>query len=324
MTLDYYYRYTKGQLQKIDLPGDWSFQTFQWQNALAVSNEGLELELTADILRETAVKWRMKLNVSKNWNRFEKSNNGRDFLGNIIGKSLYNIRTYKTDGFYNSMDELQYYPQPHGFPTPLRTTIGSIFYPGTRKLVDMNNDGVIMKSLADQYYAASPLPLAHGGFINEIRWKQFDLNIFFTYSLGRHILKVYDDLSLQPNSAGDVITADVRNVNTWIGPDSKNVDYPRPMMYRVGEQYSGYYDCDIEKVNMIRLKQLTLGYNLHERIVKKLGLTSARLFLTGENLLLLTNYSGLDPEIVDITSGIDQLQSYPLPRKFTVGLTINF
>ena len=96
------------------------------------------------------------------------------------------------------------------------------------------------------------------------------------------------------------------------------------MMYRVGEQYSGYYDCDIEKVNMIRLKQLTLGYNLHERIVKKLGLTSARLFLTGENLLLLTNYSGLDPEIVDITSGIDQLQSYPLPRKFTVGLTINF
>lgn len=154
MTLDYYYRYTKGQLQKIDLPGDWSYQTFQWQNALAVSNEGLELELTADILRETAVKWRMKLNVSKNWNRFEKSNNGRDFLGNIIGKSLYNIRTYKTDGFYNSMDELQYYPQPHGFPTPLRTTIGSIFYPGTRKLVDMNNDGVIMKSLADQYYAA--------------------------------------------------------------------------------------------------------------------------------------------------------------------------
>ena len=96
------------------------------------------------------------------------------------------------------------------------------------------------------------------------------------------------------------------------------------MMYRVGEQYSGYYDCDIEKVNMIRLKQLTLGYNLHERIVKKLGLTSARLFLTGENLLLLTNYSGPDPEIVDITSGIDQLQSYPLPRKFTVGLTINF
>ncbi|MEI3422484.1 MAG: hypothetical protein V8R91_16300 [Butyricimonas faecihominis] len=222
------------QLQQIDLPGDWNTETFQWQNALAVSNEGLEIELTADIFRETAVKWRMKLNVSKTGTVSRKVITDATFWETIIGKSLYNIRTYKTDGFYNSMDELQYYPQPHGFPTPLRTTIGSIFYPGTRKLVDMNNDGVIMKSLADQYYAASPLPLAHGGFINEIRWKQFDLNIFFTYSLGRHILKVYDDLSLQPNSAGDVITADVRNVNTWIGPDSKNVDYPRPMMYRVG------------------------------------------------------------------------------------------
>lgn len=324
MTLDYYYRYTKGQLQKVELPGDWSYQTTQWQNALAVSNEGLELELTADILRETAVKWRMKLNVSKNWNRFEKSSNGRDFLGNVIGKSLYNIKTYKTDGFYNSMDELQYYPRPFGYPTPIRTTTGSIFYPGTRKLVDMNNDGVVMKSLTDQYYAASPLPLAHGGFINEIRWKQFDLNIFFTYSLGRHILKIYDDKGLQPNVGGGVITADVRHVNAWNGPDSKNPDYPYPMIYKVGEQYSGLYDCDIEKVNMIRLKQLTLGYNLHETIVQKLGLKSARIFITGENLLLLTNYSGLDPEIVDITSGIDQLQSYPLPRKFTVGLTINF
>lgn len=94
---------------------------FQWQNALAVSNEGLEVELTADIFRETAVKWRVKFNVSRNWNRFEKSNNGRDFLGNVIGKSLYNIKAYKTMGYYNSIDEVPYYVQSHGLPIPLRT-----------------------------------------------------------------------------------------------------------------------------------------------------------------------------------------------------------
>lgn len=75
-TLDYYYRNTKGQLQKQTLPGDLNYQSYQWQNALGVSNEGLELELTADIFRETAVKWRMKLNASRNWNRFKKSSDG--------------------------------------------------------------------------------------------------------------------------------------------------------------------------------------------------------------------------------------------------------
>ena len=173
--------------------------------------------------------------------------------------------------------------------------------------------------------AASPLPLAHGGFINEIKWKQFDLNIFFTYSLGRHILKIYDDIAIKPNITGDPITLDIRKASTWTGPDSQNSDYPRAIFYKnLGEQYTGRYDCDIEKINMIRLKQLTLGYNLHERIAQKLGLSGARLFITGENLFMLTNYSGLDPEIVNLTSGLDYLSGYPLPRKLTIGLTVNF
>lgn len=323
LTLDYYYRYTKGQLQRIDLPGNWSYQKFQWQNALAVSNEGLEMELTADILRETTVKWRMKLNASRNWNRFEKSSDGFDFLENIIGKPLYNIKTFKTDGFYNTNEEVPYYAQPSGLPMPIRTTSkDAVFFPGTRKIIDLNNDGLISPN--DMYYTASPLPLAHGGFINEIKWKQFDLNIFFTYSLGRNILKIYDDMGLQPSPEAPAVTLDIRNINSWTNPDSKNPDYPRLIPYRVNYQYAGQYDCDIEKIHMIRLKQLTLGYNLHERFAQKLGLRGARIFITGENLFLLTNYSGIDPEIVDITSGIDNLNSYPLPRKFTVGLTVNF
>lgn len=323
LTCDYYYRYTKGQLQRIDLAGDWNYLRYQWQNALAVSNEGLELELTADIFRQTAVKWRMKLNGSRNWNRFEKSNNGRDLGENVIGKSLYNINVYKTDGFYTSLEEVPYYVQTGGLPQPLKTThFNGVFFAGTRKLVDLNNDGRINSN--DKYYAASPLPLAHGGFINEISWKQFDLNIFFTYSLGRHIIKVFDDQSLTPSTEGRPITVDLNKIHSW-SETNPNADYPRLIKYdSLDDQYTGLFDCDIEKVNMLRLKQLTLGYNLHERIVKKLGLSSARIFLTGENLFLWTNYSGLDPEIVNITSGIDGLSGYPLPRKFTVGLTVNF
>lgn len=137
------------------------------------------MELTADIFRETAVKWRTKINVSRNWNRFEKSGDGYDYGNNIIGKPLYNILAYKMEGFYNNMEEIPYYLRPSGMLYPLSTIEGA-FFTGTRRLADLNGNGTITTS--DMYYAASPLPVAHGGIINEITWKQFDLNIFFIYS----------------------------------------------------------------------------------------------------------------------------------------------
>ncbi len=323
-TLDYYYRYTKGELNQISLPGDVFYHSFQWQNALDVSNQGIELELTADLFRETEVKWRMKFNVSRNWNRFEKSSDGFDFNGNVKGKPLYRMGVYKTDGYYASTDDVPVYPTTSGMPQPLYgVNGGGIFFAGTRRIVDLDGDGRIGES--DMYYAASPLPTAYGGFINEIKWKQFDVNIFFNYSLGRHILNMTRYATLKPGSAGSPIFADIRNLDTWQGPDSKNADYPYFQMYsQLPVQYSGRIDSNMETVHMLRLKQLTLGYNLHEQVARRIGLSAARLFCTFENLFMLTNYSGLDPEIVNVTTGIDNQQGYPLPRKFTVGLTINF
>ena len=186
----------------------------------------------------------------------------------------------------------------------------------------VNGDGRI--TAADKYAAASPLPKAHGGFINEIRWKNLDLNIFFNYSIGRHALKIYDDFSLKPDASSVPLFADVTKLNAWSSAASTQAAYPKPQGYGLHYQYSGLFDCDIEKVHFLRLKQLTLGYNLEEEIVRKIGISSARFFVTAENLFLLTNYSGIDPELIDPTNGMDNLTSYPLPRKFTVGLTVNF
>ena len=72
------------------------------------------------------------------------------------------------------------------------------------------------------------------------------------------------------------------------------------------------------------MKQLTLGYNVAEQIAQKIGFTGIRLFATIENLFYLSNYSGENPEVVDIYSGMDTGGSYPLPRKWTLGLTLNF
>ncbi len=324
LVLDYYYRYTTGQLNRIELPGNIYFHGFQWQNGMAISNQGIELELEADILRNTAVKWRMKYNLSRNWNRFEKSADGFDFENQVIGKPLNQLKVYKTDGFYSSFDEVPVYYNAQREPQPLYgNAMYAVFTPGSRRILDLNGDGRIGQDV-DMYYAASPLPIAHGGWINELRWKNFDLNIFFNYSLGRHVLKLYDDVALEPSKAGRPLFVDMNDVNIWNGADSKKADYPKAQYYYEPNQYSGLYDCDIENVSFIRLKQLTLGYNLHQNIAKKIGISGARVFITGENLFTLTNYSGLDPELIDLKTGKDNLNSYPLPRKFTIGLTVNF
>lgn len=323
LTTDYYYRYTHKQLTQADLPGNIYYFNMQWQNALATSNQGIEIELQADIFRESAVKWRLKVNGSRNWNRFEKSSDGYDYSDMVLGKPLYQIWTYKTQGYYNQLNEVPSFPLTDNTEQPLYDGLSnSIFFAGTRRIIDLNGDGIINSK--DYYPVASPLPKFYGGIANEIRWKDFDLNIFFTYSVGRHILKYYDDWSLDGGPSAGAILADVNKLNTWT-PTNPNADYPNQQYYAYNRsQYTGNYDCDVEKVHLLRLKQLTLGYNLNDKICNRIGVSGIRLFLTCENLFLLTNYSGLDPEIVSIFDGADKLSSYPLPRKFTVGLTMNF
>ena len=83
-------------------------------------------------------------------------------------------------------------------------------------------------------------------------------------------------------------------------------------------------DASLERVNYCKLKQLTIGYNVPKKLTQKMHIDGIRLFATGENLFTWTNYSGIDPEVVDIMTGIDSGGAYPLARKWTFGITVNF
>ena len=312
LKLDYYYKYTSSLISEVGLPGGIYNSSTQYQNAMAVSNEGLELELLADIFREGDFSWRMKLNVARNWNRFEKSNTGKDLATYVIGRPLYGLYVYAYEGFYETEDDVPRYYDVDGdeiffggASTNVNGVSGKV---GTYKLKDMDGDGYY----ADQYYAGSPLPLAHGGWINELHWRNFDVNLLFNYSLGRKII-----------NARNIITEglkffDYKDMHFWTEPGCV-ANAPQ-----IGKSMSADVDKNIEKVNNVSLKQLTIGYNLPEKIARKAGFAGVRFFTTCENLFYLSNYSGENPEVIDIYTGVDQLTAYPLPRKWTLGLTLNF
>ena len=124
---------------------------------------------------------------------------------------------------------------------------------GEKKIRDVNGDGVIDDD--DLFYIGSALPQAYGGWANEISWKNFDLNILFNYSLGRRMINVIRHVT--PFNTEGPIFRDLTKVTFW-EKEGDMTDLPR-----LGAS-SIYPDLrsNVERVNMLRLKQLTLGYNL--------------------------------------------------------------
>lgn len=326
LSLDYYYKYTKSLIFRVPMPGDmYGEGGMQWQNAMEVSNDGFELEAKYDVFRETAVKWRTRLNISHNRNKFQKSYSGTDIANSmVIGKGLSGIYLFKDNGYIQTDEDIPYYYDEDG-KKHLLSPDGddSHFYtPGMRLIEDLDGDGQITES--DMFYAGSALPRAYGGWANELRWKDFDLTIFFTFTLGRDMVNAFKHSTVEGRNDASPIFSHFNPGDFWQKPGD-NPKFPAYGNYSYSsQQYSGRISSGIERVHYCKLKQLTLGYNIPDKLMRKLRLSSVRAFITGENLWTITNYSGLDPEVVSVHSGIDTGAAYPLARKWTLGLTVNF
>lgn len=324
VTLDYYYRYTDKLLFPVAMPGEHNGFGSQWQNAAAISNEGIELLIKCDILRKPDLSWRVSLNGAKVWNRYEKSYNNKDNSAGIIGKALNGIYGLRTTGYINSQDEVPIIYNNIGMSAPLG---GNKYYtPGDLKFVDINGDGAIGSS--DRVYLGSALPKMSGGIVSELRWKDFDFNFSMTYQLGRHIYNTLPGASIIPyyNGLNHPVLMDIRKVTFWEKPGD-NTDYAKlqaDALMQFFPNETTVIDRYVEKVNWLKLKTATLGYNLPRAWMDKCKIQQLRVFISGENLLTFSNYSGIDPEIVDIRTGIDNGRNYPLARKYTIGLTLKF
>lgn len=315
LTADYYEKSTTDLLLEKQLTQASGFQT-QLVNAGEVENKGVEIALTARPVVKENFTWETNAVFTKNNNKVIALNGGETeiLLGGAgapgfsdavwleVGQPVGLIRGFEYAGVWKSDEAI------------LAAAYGVT--PGSPKYVDQNNDGVINNS--DIINTANAQPDFTYSWNNTFTYKNLSLNIFLIGVQGNDILNVGRYLT---EGGNDGLSTAL--LNRWT-PTNENTNVPGHNI--LGDQRNS--SRWVEDGSYVRIKNITLGYNLPSRIANALKISSAKIYFTGTNLLTFTDYSGFDPESnssvgIDTFSGVD-VASYPWQKKYTLGLDIKF
>jgi TonB-linked SusC/RagA family outer membrane protein len=307
LTADYYKKNTKDLLATVPLQTSSGFLNTV-MNIGEIQNSGIELGLNATVI-ESKFRWDVGANLSKNKNKVIALAGGSDVYGATIGQPLAVAVNLVRVGYPVGVF--------YGYKEDGLTDKGAIKY------VDVNKDGAI--TLADKIIIGDPNPDFLYGFNSRMSYKNFDMGFFIQGSQGGDLFNV--NLSSIGSSFyfGENQLKEVF-YNHWSPANpNPNAKYPKVSAATKFLESDRY----IEDGSYMRLKNVQLGYNVP---VSKFGVSwfkSLRLYVSAQNLLTITNYSGYDPEIStyggsnSISIGVDQT-GYPTAKTYTVGAHLGF
>jgi hypothetical protein len=319
VTFDWFLKETTGILQRVDIPGYVGSSGSPLGNVADMENSGLELELS--YRKEFGeLKFSANGNVSYIKNEVTFLGEGKDvisggagafIMGDLtrtkVGLAYNSFFGYQTDGIFQNMAEVNAYTGPNG---PIQPDAA----PGDFKWVDNNGDGTITD--ADKVVLGSPLPKYTFGLTLNFAYKGFDMMMFTQGVAGNKIFQGLRRLDL-PNANYQKVV-----LSRWTGEGTSN-DYPKLTSDDANGNFKNFSDFYLEKGDFLRLKTVQVGYSLPENLSNKIGASKLRLFVTGENLITLTDYTGFDPEIGGNVFGIDK-GYYPQARSIMFGVNLQF
>ncbi|NMM49280.1 SusC/RagA family TonB-linked outer membrane protein [Marinigracilibium pacificum] len=229
----------------------------------------------------------------------------------VVGGEFGAFYGLKSQGIFQSAEEVD----AHGAQPTAQ--------PGDVKWLDHNNDGEI--TIEDAVLLGSPIPDFTYGFYLNVEFKNFDFSASFLGSQGNEIANIMTYYY----RGSDVIDNNLlksRVENAWTGPGSTNTE---PRLTESVTQNDWFSDRYIEDGSFLRLRNVQLGYTLPSQVTSKIKLSRVRFYLSADNLLTFTDYSGFDPEVGlafngdPFGNGVD-LGNYPQPRTIIFGTNIKF
>lgn len=299
------------------------------ENIGSIENKGIDIQLTTSNISTPKVRWSTTLNVSLFDNKILKLA-GTPFAAGFAswveeGYALGSFRGFRVERLFQTQEEIDALNAKAREMTgnPNAVYQSTLTRPGDIQFKDLNGDGVI--TTADQEILGNANPKFFGGITNTLSAFGFDLSFFFQFSVGN---LVYNNTRAFSEGMNGVFGQAATVRNRWT-PDNKTSDtrYPRAVF---GDPNNNRRTSDrfLEDASYLRLKNLRLGYRLPSSLVNKIGLSSLGIYVSGQNLLTFTKYSGFDPEVSTFTTsntapGTDFL-TFPQARVMLVGLNVGF
>lgn len=295
--LDYYYRKTNDLLNSVPPPAGSNFSNELLTNVGTLVNKGVELSLTAHPISTKDLNWTIGYNISYNKNTITKLTINDDpkykgvIHGGVDGATGYNIQINAVNQPYNSFYVFEQMYDSNGKP------IEGVY-------VDQNGDNEINDEDLIPYKKSAPD--VYMGFTSQLTYKNWDFSFALRSSLGNY---VYNNVQA--------------NREAWDGSQmydqsgflKNRLNSAWTTNFRAGQYRSSYY---VQKASFLRMDNITLGYTFDKLFTTN---QSARVYLTVQNPFVITNYSGLDPEISG--EGIDN-NIYPRPISFMLGFSLKF
>ncbi|WP_338875084.1 TonB-dependent receptor [Spirosoma sp. SC4-14] len=318
------------------------------QNVGTMYNKGIELSLNARVVNSKAFQWNSSFNITFNKNEVTSLAPGLNVIQTGIGGSgaletvnqtqagyslgqLWVVRTNGVDPgtgkriFVNSQGQNVYYQ----YYAPTGQYQYSTTPDGKTKYVSPTGGSAITQA-ADGVMYANVLPKQYGGWDNTFKYKNFDLSALLTYQLGFYVY-YGSNAGLHDqrwwNNAKDVLT------DAWQKEGDTGKKYAKPVY---GDNVSNGsaipLDANVFKGDFLRLRTLTLGYTLPASLTSRAKISNLRVYVSGQNLGLITKYPGPDPEVSSngansnsstSSQGVDR-NTIGNARTITIGLRAGF
>ena len=321
-SLDVFQRKSKDMILWTSVPGYMGYgYTQQLTNVGELEAKGYEMVFK---YRDAAGEFRYELgfNLSSANTKITKLVHGESIQGGnhqrldmltttMEGGTAGTFYGYVTDGIFQNLTEINSHSDEHG------NLMQPQAEPGDFRFLDVNNDGVLSDN--DKRVIGNPEPDFTYGINGYLTYKGIELNLLITGAYGNDVLN-----AIKPYSAtGEGYYNSEKGLlnRGWNGENSTNT---QPILKAVDQnQNFRYSDYFIEDGSYIRLKNIQLAYNLPESILKPVRIKGAKIYVSAENVLTKTSFSGLDPDMGGRPTerGIDW-GHYPLPKRYTIGLKL--
>jgi len=321
-SLTFYRKDDKRMILNVPVPAETGFAS-NYSSGMSIRNTGIELGLQGSPLGNATFNWQSGLNLALNKNQLTALPDGRDEL--ILGDRLFKVGQaadrfwiYNNQGIYNSDSEVPLNPannQPLNFE-------GTALKAGDPKWQDINGDYRIDNE--DKVLAGNSMPKLTGGWSNEFQYRNFNLNFTFFFALGQKALNRVASLQydfINRESANDINS--LREVFSW-QQNQDQLSYPVYNPWSSVVPYRLEQSLFLENASYAKLRSVSLGYDLAKSALfkSKSSIKRAYIYVTANNLLTLTSFSGTDPELISY-NGIYSGYGLAIPKTYTLGIKVD-